>query len=214
MFVYVCVLHVPSLIFLIFTNLQMPSNNVQIVKDGMTRLRALLRSTTQSSARAVFKAWLQEIDEKTPRAGPSTHKSAQVATATIEEEGDSGIKDEEDTVDTLTSVAAEIQAHMLWIYRSSTADDLTEVAVGDVLGAQFFLTTRHTWNNEILVMAETEIFEIIGKLRREIVIWLSRARGPEAKNEAKEVVARILSGIYRTTLGEALDKLAEDEDGE
>ena len=214
----------------------MPEANVHTLREGQTRLRTLLRGSgtprtasdkasnaeksaaaavnADSSVRAVLRAWLREIDEKTPRVGASGPAPPDVKTVIYEDETDDNFAKEETNLNALTSVAANIQAHMLWLYRSASVADLTEQAIGDILGAQFFLTTRHTWNNGILQVPETEVFEIIQKLRRAIVAWLGRARGPFVEEDTRASVTRILSGIYRATLGEALDKLADYDESE
>ena len=50
------------------------------------------------------------------------------------------------TMDDLTRMACNIQAHILWVHRSICADELSAATVTDLLGAFIYLGTKHTWN--------------------------------------------------------------------
>ena len=101
-------------------------------------------------------------------------------------------KVDDEVVDENSRLACNLHAHMLMLYRSCSEEELNMDIVQTILsaqvrflmkasgwaeinGVQIFLTTRHTWNLDLLPVPENEIFEILCVLRRRVINWI-RAR--------------------------------------
>lgn len=56
-----------------------------------------------------------------------------------------------------------------------------------------FLTTRHTWNMELLQLPETEMFELLAVQRRKLINWL-RQCGQKSLNVIMEAIMRVTTG--------------------
>ena len=194
--------------------LQVSPAVMEALRVGLHRLRALLRGEAgrahDRSVLNMLKAWLREIVSKTPVYSNGEVTAKEGATSSRMLDDDDGEPEDNDPraqarkLDEYTRIAADLHAHILWVYRSLSQEDMTAANVGDVLASFIYLSTRHTWNQDFLTIPETEIFEIMQTLRRPLTAWLERPRGREVPADMRAEFAQVLQLVYLTAIGEEL----------
>ena len=83
---------------------------------------------------------------------------------------------DEKLIDRNSRLACDLHAHRLLLYRNTLQEDLTPAAAKVLIGSFVYLTTRHTWNKAArregqLLVAETEIYELLTVVRRRLITW-------------------------------------------
>jgi hypothetical protein len=102
-------------------------------------------------------------------------------------------KQDDKVVDENSRIACTLHAHLLLLYRNMHLDELDENVVSTLLCAFIFLATRHTWNMKLLLIPETELFELLQVVRRKLITWV-RTNGQKALNEVMEGAVRVAAG--------------------
>eukprot|EP00760_Papus_ankaliazontas_P009215 PhM_4_TR13981/c0_g1_i1/m.81553 len=128
-----------------------PLRDVEFTSDSLVTLmqaHARLRKMINDAMLPMLETWVNEVM------------------------GDAGTADMNEDIDNATRIASRLYAHIILLQRNISPRDFTEDNVSQILSAMMFLTTRHTWNSRALDVAETEIFEIMQRHRRNIVGWM------------------------------------------
>ena len=96
-------------------------------------------------------------------------------------------------IDANSRSACTLHAHMLLVYRSLKAEDYSFEAASTITSSFLFLTTRHTWNLNLLGLPEHEIFEMLATQRRRLITW-TREQSQKCLNELMESTIRVTVG--------------------
>eukprot|EP01060_Flectonema_neradi_P006280 TRINITY_DN1420_c0_g1_i1.p1 TRINITY_DN1420_c0_g1~~TRINITY_DN1420_c0_g1_i1.p1 ORF type:complete len:4698 (+),score=1051.93 TRINITY_DN1420_c0_g1_i1:123-14216(+) len=139
-------------------------HNLETIKNIHSEIRATLRNNIVP----MLEAWIWEVMKH--------------HTSTYLEELESDIGHKDETVlpiTTASQIAARIHSHLILLERSATPEETqTEESNCTVLSSFLFLTTRHTWNQGLLNVPETELYEVVQMRRRAMVQWLVDNEGP------------------------------------
>ena len=76
-------------------------------------------------------------------------------------------------MDENVKVACNLYAHLILAYRNVSTEDLNYRIVSTVLSSFMFLSSRHSWNQMLIEVPETELFECMQFTRRKIITWLA-----------------------------------------
>lgn len=116
-----------------------------ILKDGRKSLRYIIDCHVQR----MVEAWLGEL------------------VLECRENGDDNI-----IVDTNTKTACSLHAHLLLLMRNLRLEEYSLDIASTIASSLTFLTTRHTWNQNILEnLPEHEIYEVLSVQRRRLIEW-------------------------------------------
>jgi hypothetical protein len=81
-------------------------------------------------------------------------------------------KTDDAVLDENSRLACKLLAHLLLVYRNITNAEMNTDICTTLTSAYIFLTTRHSWNLDLLVVPECEVFEVLSVTRRRIILWL------------------------------------------
>lgn len=96
------------------------------------------------------------------------------------------IEQPDQNVDEIAKSACTVQSHILLIYRN--VHTFTVDIAGIVLSSVIFITTRHSWNLNLLPIPETEIFELVQCCRRRLISFLHTCNHADVKTVLEQVV--------------------------
>eukprot|EP00756_Hemistasia_phaeocysticola_P010307 Hpha_TRINITY_DN15008_c2_g11::TRINITY_DN15008_c2_g11_i1::g.123864::m.123864 len=100
-------------------------------------------------------------------------------------------------LDSVTTLVSQLHAHLLLLYRCS---EMSQHVASSLLSSSVFLTLRHTWNNDKLVVPETEVYDVLQQSRRRLASFLCAA--------SPVVLSPVLDGVVRvaTSTGSRLPR--------
>eukprot|EP01012_Entosiphon_sulcatum_P007139 TRINITY_DN13559_c0_g1_i1.p1 TRINITY_DN13559_c0_g1~~TRINITY_DN13559_c0_g1_i1.p1 ORF type:complete len:4669 (-),score=764.85 TRINITY_DN13559_c0_g1_i1:3029-17035(-) len=78
------------------------------------------------------------------------------------------------SIDESVRLLSRLHAHLLLLYRNVETPEAKTAST--LLSSFVFLTTRHTWNQNLLELPETELYEVMQIQRRNLVRWLCAAQ--------------------------------------
>jgi hypothetical protein len=136
---------------------------LELLLKGQEKLNSFLRG----SVRSLLRDWYIEAIRNSADAAASGNQ-------TIDSFGDSSEERSDKKIDINTKTACEVHAHLLLLYRNYEGSELSDSVVRDMVSSFIFLTTRHTWNLKLLKIPETEMFEVLQVVRRNIIRYLRR----------------------------------------
>ena len=140
-----------------FDGFQLSSDNVLILEEG----QRILRSDVQSQIHKILEDWSTELRETDTK----SKDNADILS-------DSGSDNEEEkNVDDNTVIACQVHAHLLLLYRNYRVEEYTYDIASTLSSSFVFLTTRHTWNLNLLTIPEHEMFEMLMIQRRKLIVW-------------------------------------------
>lgn len=148
--------------------------------DKLTSGIASIRQLFSSRFQPMIESWCLEL----------TTENDQVAAVNqdgITESNGDGV------IDRNTRHLCSLHAHLLLMFRNVKACDYDFDVASTILSSFLFLTTRHTWNLNLLVIPEHQLFEMIAKQRRNLISYL-RSLGQSQLNEVLESSIQVTVG--------------------
>eukprot|EP00397_Hematodinium_sp_SG-2012_P000007 GEMP01000007.1.p1 GENE.GEMP01000007.1~~GEMP01000007.1.p1 ORF type:complete len:5820 (+),score=1409.10 GEMP01000007.1:169-17628(+) len=147
-------------------DLSIPNSMRGVLDSGITNVRTLLRGKVVR----MLTRWIERLEQEAEM--------------------------EAKNLDKVTNLLCKLHTHRLLVWRNLHVEDFSKEMVQTILCSFIFLSTRHTWNSsdeDILCIPETELFELMTKLRPRLTTWLENA----------EVAAfhRIMESIHATATG-------------
>ena len=109
-------------------------------------------------------------------------------------------------MDANTRLACSLHAHLILLYRNSQLQSLDEDVASQLLSSFVFLTTRHTFNLQLLSVDEADVWEALSALRRPLVAFL-RSCSQSALNTACESAVRVSTGTGVRRLADGASSL-------
>lgn len=103
-------------------------------------------------------------------------------------------------IDKATRISCDLQAHILLMLRNLKPNEWDRDKMSLVLSAIMFLTTRHTFNTESMVIPETELYDILQRHRRSMTSWLYQQTSTEL-GLVMDSVVRIATSTGKRTEG-------------
>ena len=160
-------------------------NNYKIISS----IHKEIRETLRHNIVPMLYAWIWEVMKH--------HTSVYLE----DMESDPARKD--DTVLPVTAasqIASRIHSHLILLERSATPTEVqTEESNCTILSSFLFLTTRHTWNQGLLNVPETELYEVVQSRRRTMIQWLVDNQGPALNAVMRSAVLTATSSGTRVT---------------
>lgn len=101
--------------------------------------------------------------------------------------------DDDAVIDANSRSACTLHAHLLLLYRNLKLDDYSADTASTIASSFLFLTTRHTWNMNLLGIPEHEIFEMLATQRRRLISW-TRTQNQQVLNDLMESTIRVTVG--------------------
>ena len=139
--------------------------------------------------------------EKGPEVVTPSHADTVVA---VGEREKLEIKDESGKIiDRNTIISCQLHAHLLLVYRNISLDEFTNDVVSTLTSSVVFLTTRHTWNMDLLGIPEHEVFELLSVQRRNLVMYSRRLAQRDANS--------LFESIVQVSVGVGIRKSQEEE---
>lgn len=152
-------------ISVVLRSIHLSTRNIDILTTGLARMRTILRGKLHT----MLENWGAELI----REAETLHDDA--------------------IVDRNARLSCQIHAHLLLIYRNASFDEYNFKIVATMLSSYLYLTTRHTWNMNLLSVPEHEIFESLAVQRRSLIAWL-RAQQQHSFGELLETAVRVTAG--------------------
>ncbi len=140
-----------------FDGFQLTKDTVLILEEG----QRILRSDVQSQIHKILEDWSTELREVDSKSKDKTDTSS---------DSDS-VNEEQHNVDDNTVIACQVHAHLLLLYRNYSVEEYTYDIASTLASSFVFLTTRHTWNLNLLTIPEHEMFEMLMMQRRKLINW-------------------------------------------
>jgi hypothetical protein len=140
---------------------------VESLENGVNKIRTILRGKLHN----MLEAWCSELCQDCERLA----------------------NDNEIIVDENTRFACQVHAHILLLYRNLSSEEFNIDYATRLSSSFMFLTTRHTWNLNLLGIPEHEIYEILSMQRRNLIVW-ARSQPQPVLNEIMESTIRVTAG--------------------
>jgi hypothetical protein len=103
-------------------------------------------------------------------------------------------KTDDEIMDTNSRISCGLHAHLLLLHRNLTMDDYNFEAASIISSSILFLSSRHTWNLDLLGgVPENEVFEMMMVQRRNLVGWIRR-QPQVVLNDLLEISVRVTVG--------------------
>jgi hypothetical protein len=115
-------------------------------------------------------------------------------------------------------IACMVHAHLLYLFKNCSFEELSKDAVTVILSSQIFLMINHRFSyvayDDIhdmtdpikpppsIQISQSEIFDVIQSKRYDILQYMKR--NPEQGNEAMEAVVRIVTGVGTRSMSDSL----------
>eukprot|EP00493_Phyllostaurus_siculus_P000641 UN00644 len=109
-------------------------------------------------------------------------------------------KEDAKKMDENVKIACNLYSHLVLVYRNTMVDEMNLRTVITLLSSFTFLSSRHTWNQGLLEVPETELFETMQFLRRNLINWMDACPRKEF-NEGLQAIVRVTSGAGRRVAG-------------
>jgi hypothetical protein len=110
-------------------------------------------------------------------------------------------KGDDEVVDANTRIACQLHAHLLLMHRNVTPDEYTFDVASTISSSFLFLTSRHTWNLNLLGIPENEVFEMLMVQRRNLIAW--------TRTQPQSVLNELMEATVRVTVGTGIRKCAQ-----
>ena len=162
----------------VLRSIDLDSDTLAILEEGLARMRHLMQIRLQP----MLEAWCDELNRDCLK---------QLEEEGTQEDGKDGEKDA--VIDANSRSACTLHAHLLLLHRNVSSDQYTPQIAATITSSFLFLTTRHTWNLNLLGIPEHEIFEMLATQRRRLISW-TRQQSQHVLNELMESTIRVTVG--------------------
>jgi hypothetical protein len=143
------------------------STNVECLHIGLQKIQIVLRGKLHD----MLETWCGELSTDCERL----------------------VNDNDIIVDENTRSACQVHAHILLLYRNLSPDEYNLDYATRLSSSFMFLTTRHTWNMNLLGIPEHEIYELLSMQRRNLIQW-TRSQSQSVLNSLMESTIRVTAG--------------------
>lgn len=134
-----------------------------VLREGKNTLRGIIDSHVQR----MIESWLAEL------------------LLECREHGDDSI-----VLDNNTRTACRLHAHLLVLMRNIGLEDYSLDVASTIASSLTFLTTRHTWNHNILEdLPEHEVYEVLSVQRRRLIAW--------TRFQSQPILDRVMESVLR-----------------
>ena len=138
---------------------------LSVLRDGKNNIRTIIESHVQR----MLEAWLNELLVES------------------QEHGDDSI-----VLDTNTRIACRLHAHLLLLMKNVSVGDFNLDVASTISSSIVFLSTRHTWNHNILEdLPEHEVYEVLSIQRRRLIEW--------TRHQPQLVLDKVMESVLRVT---------------
>jgi hypothetical protein len=110
-------------------------------------------------------------------------------------------KGDDEVVDNNTRIACQLHAHLLLLHRNVLPEEYSFDAASIIASSFLFLTSRHTWNLNLLGIPENEVFEMLMVQRRNLIHW--------TRQQPQSVLNDLMESVVRVTVGTGIRKCAQ-----
>ena len=148
-------------------SIELDEDTLRILEGGLSKMRHLMRARLHP----MMEAWCAELSGDCDKLNT----------------------DDDAVIDANTRSACQLHAHILLLYRNLRLEDYCEDFASSISSSFMFLTTRHTWNMNLLGIPEHEIFEMLSVQRRNLITW--------ARSQPQEVLNALMETTIRVTVG-------------
>ena len=102
-------------------------------------------------------------------------------------------KGDDEIVDANARIACQLHAHMLLLHRNFAVEEYTFDVASIISSSFLFLTSRHTWNLDLLGIPENEVFEMLMVQRRKLIVW--------TRQQPQLILNNLMEAVVRVTVG-------------
>lgn len=106
---------------------------------------------------------------------------------------ESSEKTDDEVIDANARTACKLHGYLLLLHRNVTAEEYTFDVASIISSSFLYLTSRHTWNLDVLGIPENEVFEMMMVQRRNLISW-TRTQPQSVLNELMESMVRVTVG--------------------
>lgn len=110
-------------------------------------------------------------------------------------------KGDDEVVDTNARISCQLHAHLLLLHRNVALEDYNFDVASTISSSFLYLTSRHTWNLDLLGIPENEIFEMLMTQRRNLINW--------TRSQPQRVLTELMEAAVRVTVGTGIRRVLE-----
>lgn len=112
-------------------------------------------------------------------------------------------KGDDEVVDANARTACQLHAHLLLLHRNIDLEDYDFTVASTITSSFLYLTSRHTWNLNLLGIPEHQVFEMLMVQRRKLLAWVRQQR----QNNLTE----LMEATVRVTVSTGLRRQSPDD---